>query len=116
MSWHQRSLRAAIALSAATLAAAMGTTAASAEPAAGAAGAAGAATYQVGPTTDVSTCAGQNAEVEQAADTVRGYVYEEWMGCRGIAVARSADGGRSWDAPVSLPDTVGSNLNTGTRR
>ena len=112
MSWHQRSLRAAIALSAATLAAAMGTTAASAEPAAGAAGAAGAATYQVGPTTDVSTCAGQNAEVEQAADTVRGYVYEEWMGCRGISVARSADGGRSWDAPVSLPDTVGSNLNT----
>ena len=118
MSWHRRSLRAAIALSAATLTAAMGTTAASAEPAAGAAGAVGAvgavgaATYQVGPITDVSTCAGQNAEVEQAADTVRGYVYEEWMGCRGIAVARSADGGRSWDAPVSLPGTVGSNLNT----
>src|SRR6266849_3115141 len=106
MSWHRRSLRAAIALSAATLTAAMGTTAGSA------AGAAGAATYQVGPITDVSTCAGQNAEVEQAADTVRGYVYEEWMGCRGIAVARSADGGRSWDAPVSLPGTVGSNLNT----
>ncbi len=112
MSWHRRSLRAAIALSAATLTAAMGTTAASAEPAAGAAGAVGAATYQVGPITDVSTCAGQNAEVEQAADTVRGYVYEEWMGCRGITVARSADGGRNWDAPVSLPGTVGSNLNT----
>src|SRR5229473_1712073 len=106
MSWHRRSLRAAIALSAATLTAAMGTTAASAEPAASA------ATYQVGPITNVSTCAGQNAEVEQAADTVRGYVYEEWMGCRGIAVARSADGGRTWDAPVSLPGTVGSNVNT----
>lgn len=35
-----------------------------------------------------------------------------WMGCRGIAVARSTDGGRTWGAPVSLPGTVGSNLNT----
>jgi hypothetical protein len=26
-------------------------------------------------------CPGQNAEVEQAADPARGYVYEEWMGC-----------------------------------
>ena len=34
------------------------------------------------------------------------------MGCRGIAVARSTDGGRTWDAPVSLPGTVGSNKNT----
>jgi hypothetical protein len=50
--------------------------------------------------------------VEQAVDPRLGYVYEEWMGCTGIAVARSADGGRTWDAPVSLPGTVGSNGNT----
>jgi hypothetical protein len=85
-------------------------------PAAGAATAAAAAgppvAYQVGPITDVSTCAGQNAEVEQAVDAKMGYVYAEWMGCRGIAVARSTDGGRTWDAPVSLPGTVGSNNNT----
>ncbi len=71
-----------------------------------------AASYQVGPITDVSSCSGQNAEVEQAVDPKLGYVYEEWMGCRGIAVARSTDGGRTWDAPVSLPGTVGSNINT----
>src|SRR5260221_10082537 len=71
-----------------------------------------AASYQVDPITDVSSCSGQNAEVEQAVDPKLGYVYEEWMGCRGIAVARSADGGRTWDAPVSLPGTVGSNINT----
>ena len=35
-----------------------------------------------------------------------GYVYAEWMGCRGIAVARSTDGGRTWDAPVSLSGTT----------
>ena len=83
------------------------------------AGAAGAATgtgptvaYHVGPIADVSTCSGQNAEVEQAADPKLGYVYEEWMGCKGIAVARSTDGGRTWGTPVSLPGTVGSNVNT----
>jgi hypothetical protein len=70
------------------------------------------ASYQVGPVTDVSSCGGQNAEVEQAVDPKLGYVYEEWMGCKGIAVARSTDGGRTWDAPVSLPGTVGSNVNT----
>src|SRR5579859_5742519 len=76
------------------------------------AAAAPAASYQVGPITDVSGCGGQNAEVEQAADPKLGYVYAEWMGCKGIAVARSADGGRTWDPPVSLPGTVGSNVNT----
>jgi hypothetical protein len=85
-------------------------------PAAAAAGATAttgpAAAYQASPITDVSTCGGQNAEVEQAVDPRLGYVYEEWMGCRGIAFARSADGGRTWGAPVSLPGTVGSNLNT----
>ena len=85
-------------------------------PAAAAAGATAtagpAAAYQVGPIADVSTCGGKNAEVEQAVDARLGYVYAEWMGCRGIAVARSTDGGRAWGAPVSLPGTVGSNLNT----
>jgi hypothetical protein len=70
------------------------------------------ATYSVGPISDVSTCGGQNAEVEQAVDAKLGYVYEDWMGCKGIAFARSTDGGRTWDAPVNVPGTVGSNLNT----
>ena len=98
--------RAVTALSAIALAA-VGTGTAGAPAAA-----APAASYQVGPITDVSGCGGQNAEVEQAADPKLGYVYAEWMGCKGIAVARSADGGRTWDPPVSLPGTVGSNVNT----
>lgn len=69
-------------------------------------------TYTVGPIRSVSaSCSGQNAEVEQAADTRLGYVYETWMGCKGIAFARSTDGGRSFGTPVSLPGSVGSNLN-----
>src|SRR5260370_34638221 len=119
MRWHVRSFRVVV-LSAITLVTATGATAPGAAGAAtagaataGAATADGsAATYQAGPITDVSACAGQNAEVEQAVDARLGYVYEEWMGCRGIAVTRSTDGGRTWDAPVSLPDTVGSNNNT----
>ncbi len=78
---------------------------------AGPAAARSAATYQVGPITRVSTCGGQNAEVEQAVDARLGYVYGEWMGCKGIGFARSADGGRTWSAPVDLPGT-GSNINT----
>jgi BNR/Asp-box repeat len=74
--------------------------------------AAAGATYNVGPISDVSTCGGQNAEVEQAVDAKLGYVYEDWMGCKGISFARSTDGGRTWDAPVNVPGTVGSNLNT----
>ena len=108
MSWHVRSLRVVAALSAMIVAAAFGT--AGAADAAGAAGPA--ATYQVGPITDISPCAGQNAEVEQAVDPKLGYVYEDWMGCKGIAFARSTDGGRTWGAPVNLPGTVGSNINT----
>ena len=105
MSGRLHGFRAVTALSAAVLAAATAT--------AGAASAAGPAVgYRSGPVTDVSACGGQNAEVEQAVDPKLGYVYEEWMGCRGIAVARSTDGGRTWDAPVSLPGTVGSNRNT----
>ncbi len=110
MSRHLHKLRVITALSAFTLAAVMGTVTADAAGAATAAGPA--AAYQVGPITDVSPCGGQNAEVEQAADAKRGYVFQAWMGCKGIAVARSADGGRTWAAPVSLPGTVGSNFNT----
>ncbi len=105
---YLQSFRVVAALSAIILAAVMGT----ARTANAATTAGPAASYQVGPITDVSSCSGQNAEVEQAVDPKLGYVYEEWMGCRGIAVARSADGGRTWDAPVSLPGTVGSNVNT----
>ena len=71
-----------------------------------------AATYTVGPTSVVSAaCAGQNAEVEAAADSSLGYVYEDWMGCSGIGFARSTDGGRSFGAPISLPGASGSNVN-----
>jgi hypothetical protein len=67
--------------------------------------------YTLGTVTRVSTCAGQNAEVEQAADPALGYVYEEWMGCKGIAFARSTDGGRSFSKPIAVPGSVGSNFN-----
>jgi hypothetical protein len=71
-----------------------------------------AATYKVGPNLNISaSCSGQNAEVLQAVDRTRGYVYEEWMGCRGIAFARSSDGGRSFATPISIPGSVGSNVN-----
>src|SRR4051812_47371122 len=71
------------------------------------------ATYSISPPTDISaSCAGQNAEVEEAADTRLGYVYDVWMGCRGIAFARSTDGGRTFSTPTSVPGSVGSNLNS----
>ena len=70
------------------------------------------ATYTVGAITDLSaSCSGQNAEVEQAADPAIGDVYDIWMGCRGIAFARSTDGGRTFDTPISVPGSVGSNVN-----
>jgi hypothetical protein len=67
--------------------------------------------YRTGPITDISAaCAGQNAEVEQAVDPARGYVYEEWMGCGGaIAFARSTNGGRTFGTPIVLPGSTGSN-------
>ena len=69
-------------------------------------------TYSVGPIADISaSCSGQNAEVEQAADAKLGYVYETWMGCRGIVFARSTDGGRTFDTPISVPGSIGSNVN-----
>lgn len=68
--------------------------------------------YSVSPITDISaSCSGQNAEVEQAVDPKLGYVYETWMGCRGIAFARSTDGALSFETPISVPGSVGSNVN-----
>src|SRR3954452_23497177 len=78
----------------------------------GVAGAATGATYDISPVGDLSaSCSGQNAEVEQAVDPKLGYVYEEWMGCRGIAFARSTDGGHTSGTPISVPGSVGSNVN-----
>ncbi|HLB09443.1 MAG TPA: sialidase family protein [Gemmatimonadaceae bacterium] len=73
------------------------------------------AAYNIGSINDVSapsSCTGDNAEVEQAVDTKLGYVYEDWMGCQGIGFARSTDGGRTFETPISLPDVTGSNYNT----
>jgi hypothetical protein len=72
-------------------------------------------TYSIGPISDVSassSCTGDNAEVEQAVDPKLGYVYEDWMGCKGIGFARSTDGGRTFETPISLPDATGSNFNS----
>src|SRR4051794_17359795 len=69
--------------------------------------------YNIGPVIDISaSCSSQNAEVEQAVDQKLGYVYEEWMGCRGIAFARSTDGGATFQTPISVPGSIGSNVNT----
>jgi hypothetical protein len=57
---------------------------------------------------EISQCPWQNAEVEQAVDAARGYVYEEWIGCRDmIGFARSSDGGRHFDKPIALPQSLG---------
>ena len=79
-----------------------------------AAAAACGSTYSVGPITNISgSCSGQNAEVEQAVDpTDPEYVYEEWMGCKGIAFAVSTNGGLTFSNPISVPDSVGSNVNS----
>jgi hypothetical protein len=70
-------------------------------------------TYTIGPNVNLSaSCSGQNAEVLQAVDRTLGYVYETWMGCRGIAFARSTDGGRTFGTPFSVPGSSGSNVNT----
>jgi hypothetical protein len=73
---------------------------------------AGTTSYTVGPNVNLSaSCSGQNAEVLQAVDRSLGYVYESWMGCRGIAFTRSTDGGRTFSTPISVPGSVGSNVN-----
>ncbi len=69
---------------------------------------ASAAPSRARPVTDLSSaCAGQNAEVEQAVAPPH-YVYEAWIGCGGEGFARSADGGAHFSAPVTLPDSSGS--------
>src|SRR5215471_420613 len=60
--------------------------------------------YQVSPATEVSTCGGYNAEVEQATAKPH-YVYEAWIGCGGEGFARSTDGGAHFSKPVTLPDS-----------
>jgi hypothetical protein len=58
--------------------------------------------------TEVSNgCARQNAEVEQATGAPD-YVYEAWIGCGGEGFARSTDGGAHFQAPITLPDSSGS--------
>src|SRR2546423_13199945 len=73
------------------------------------------ATYTIGAVNDVSggsSCTGGNAEVLQAVDPKLAYVYETWIGCKGIGFARSTDGGRTFDAPISVAGSIGSNYNT----
>jgi hypothetical protein len=104
----RRILRGLTALGAA-LAAAVVTAIPAAGAAAGAAGghpAAGGHRPHVGPITEISRgCPGQNAEAEQAVDGR--YVYVAWIGCNGIGFARSANGGRSFGRPVTVPGSVG---------
>jgi hypothetical protein len=58
------------------------------------------------PITEISRgCPGQNAEAEQAIDGR--YMYVAWIGCNGIGFARSADDGRSFGKPVTIPGSVG---------
>lgn len=62
----------------------------------------------IGPVSTISQgCVGQNAEVQTAVDPVGGEVYEEWIGCNGIGFARSTDGGRHFDLPMTLPGSAG---------
>src|SRR5205814_6036527 len=69
--------------------------------------------YSVGPTSNLpgTSCSGANAEVERAVDPSLGYVYEGWMGCSKIAFSRSLDGGGTFSPAVTLPASIGSNLN-----
>jgi hypothetical protein len=69
-----------------------------------------AAAATVGPVATVSQAcsSSQNAETQQAIDPALGYVYDIWMGCGGIAFARSRDGGRTFDRPISMPGTPSS--------
>lgn len=55
--------------------------------------------------TRVSHCPGRNAEVEQAVSGR--FVYEVWIGCRGIGFARSLDGGRTFGRSISVRGSVG---------
>jgi hypothetical protein len=76
-------------------------------PGSGAAQARPGSGYGVSPVTQVSTCGGYNAEVEQAVGKPH-YVYEAWIGCGGEGFARSTDGGLHFGKPITLPDSSGS--------
>ena len=62
---------------------------------------------QVSPMTDISAgCTGNSSEVEEAF-APPGYVYAEWIGCRGIGFARSTDSGRHFGAALTVPGSRG---------
>jgi hypothetical protein len=56
--------------------------------------------------TQISACAGPNAEVEEAT-APPDYVYVDWIGCGGIGFAMSADGGKTWGPATAVPGSVG---------
>jgi hypothetical protein len=64
----------------------------------------------VGPVTDVSGTACDPASAEVEAASWRDFVYAAWIclplapqGTQRIGFARSADGGRTWSAPLDMP-------------
>ncbi|TQF01365.1 exo-alpha-sialidase [Kitasatospora acidiphila] len=66
------------------------------------------ATYTTSTPTDISgSCAGQNAETIEATDPAANAVYDEWMGCKGIGVTASLNGGATFGTPLTLPGSVG---------
>jgi hypothetical protein len=58
------------------------------------------------PITEVSNCAGQNAEVEEAT-AAPDLIYQLWIGCGGIGYARSTDGGATYSAAVEMAGSGG---------
>jgi hypothetical protein len=60
----------------------------------------------VSPVALVSRCPGSNAEVETATGAPH-YVYDVWIGCRGIGFARSADGGLHFGPSMTAPGSAG---------
>ncbi len=58
--------------------------------------------WHVSAVTQVSRCAGQNAEVEEATAPPQ-YAYAVWIGCGWIGFARSTDGGLHFGKPVVVP-------------
>jgi len=62
----------------------------------------------VSPVTEVSKgCSGGSSEVETAT-AAPAYVYDLWIGCRGIGFARSTDGGLHFGTPSTAPGSTGS--------
>jgi len=109
--WRGRWARPTGALAVACAALGVAAPAASAVPAHGAVRAGGSAAAGdrsgVGPVTDISRCPGRNAEVEEAT-APPAYVYVAWIGCGGEGFARSVDGGKTFQKPITLPDSGGS--------